>query len=153
MALQDVPSSIRYLPKVLSPPFSTHDSVPVVELEESLLEENHQNLQHSLISQCLNRVVSAKVLAERLPTIWCIQGSLGVLELHKGFLPFTFSNVADLCKARDGSPWIAAGEPIVVTTWVPNFDPQLAYLGAAPLWVRLLGLPLELWIEPIYGRL
>ena len=40
-----------------------------------------------------------------------------------------------------------AGAPIEVTAWVPNFDPQRAYFSSAPVWVRLLGLPLDFWSE------
>ena len=39
-----------------------------------------------------------------------------------------------------------------MTAWVPNFDPQRAFLGTTPLWVRLPRLPLDFWSEQVLRR-
>lgn len=66
---------------------------------------------------------------------------------------FTFTRVSGLCRAREGSPWTVAGAPIAVTAWVPNFDPQRAYFGSAPVWVLVPGLPLDFWSEKVLGMI
>lgn len=101
--------------------------------------ENRLSMHNTLIGQCLHRIVPTKILAQRLPTVWQIQGSLEVLELPNGFLLFKSSTEVDLSRAREGSQWAVADEPIAVTSWVQNFNPNRAYFGTAPLWIRLPG--------------
>lgn len=101
----------------------------MVLLDDSLLEENRRHLQNSLIGQCLDHLVPTRVLTQRLPALWRLQVGLEVLELPRNFSLFKFTSVNDLCRAREGSPWTVAGSPLAITAWIPNFDPQRAYLG------------------------
>lgn len=137
--IQTLQSSIHYLPELPSTPLALLQSYPVIELEESDLMENRLSMHNTLIGQCLHRIVPTKILAQRLPTVWQIQGSLEVLELPNGFLLFKSSTEVDLSRAREGSQWAVADEPIAVTSWVQNFNPNRAYFGTAPLWIRLPG--------------
>ncbi|XXG45609.1 hypothetical protein AAC387_Pa02g0650 [Persea americana] len=47
-----------------------------------------------------------------------------------------------------GSPWKIVGQQIIMTNWVPKFDPTKAHIAELPLWVMLPGLPLEYW-DPV----
>lgn len=48
--------------------------------------------------------------------------------------------------------WTMAGVPIILRRWTPLFDASQMKLGKEPIWVRLLGLPYELW-TPTFFRL
>ncbi|XXG63133.1 hypothetical protein AAC387_Pa05g1386 [Persea americana] len=66
-------------------------------------------MQYTLIGQFLDCSISTRILTQRLPTLWRLQGDLEVLELPKGFSMFKFAAEADLCRAREGSPWTVTG--------------------------------------------
>jgi len=40
--------------------------------------------------------------------------------------------------------------PVLFKRWLPLFDPNKEKLGAGPLWVRLLELPLQFWLEDVF---
>ncbi len=40
--------------------------------------------------------------------------------------------------------------PVLLKHWSPLFDPEREQIGARPLWVRLLGLPLQYWCEEVF---
>lgn len=48
-------------------------------------------------------------------------------------------------RACRGSPWTIADQHLIVTGWVPNFDPTTAFIAQVLVWVMLPGLPLEYW--------
>jgi len=39
--------------------------------------------------------------------------------------------------------WHIEQAPVLLQRWTPLFDPKREQMGATPLWVRLLGLPLQ----------
>ncbi|KAJ8644646.1 hypothetical protein MRB53_006394 [Persea americana] len=117
--------------------------IPTVEFTEKQLVVTKEERSKTLIGQLQGQGATAKILLNRLPTVWQMRGELEVLELPNKLYLFNFNNHGDLVHARFGSPWTVVGQKLLVTNWTPNFDPSNAYIAAAPIWVLLPGLPIE----------
>lgn len=119
------PSAIRYQPKL-----STHDSsVPVISFGEEQLWEDRDAHALSLIAQFRTGRVPICTLLARLPKVSCTHGTMDIVELQNNFLLCIFTSPIDSNRVRLGSPWTIAGKPLILTPWVPNFDPTRAYIA------------------------
>lgn len=49
--------------------------------------------------------------------------------------------------------WHIEHTSVLLKRWSPLFDPEREKLGAVPLWVIILGLPLHFWSEDIFRRI
>lgn len=56
-----------------------------------------------------------------------------------------FTDKKDFTRVWRGSPWKIAGQQVLTTNWIPNFDPPTAFIARLLVWVMLLGLLLEYW--------
>ena len=49
-----------------------------------------------------------------------------------------------------GDPWGFRKNTLTIKKWEPNMDLSDTFFLTTPIWVRLLGLPLEFWHEDIF---
>ncbi|KAJ8630432.1 hypothetical protein MRB53_023755 [Persea americana] len=122
-------SGIRYIEKDVD---RTKER-PIVYLDECLLQKSRRKREKSIIGQLFGQGILVKVLQQRIQMIWCIQGEKEILELL-----LTFSQESDMLKARRWSSWSFAGRELLVTNWVPNFDPERVFIALFPIWVSYL---------------
>ena len=48
------------------------------------------------------------------------------------------------------SYWLFEHAPVLLKRRTPIFDPETKQIGIGPVWIRLLGLPLQYWSEDIF---
>ena len=49
--------------------------------------------------------------------------------------------------------WHFEKAPVLLKRWSPLFDSETEKIGVGPVWIRLLGLPLQYWSEDIFRRI
>ncbi|XXG79808.1 hypothetical protein AAC387_Pa09g0802 [Persea americana] len=91
--------------------------------------------------------IPTKMLQSRLPILWRLRGNLEIVEFPNQFYLFKFGHDQDMALVRLGSPWTVAGHLLILTRWVPDFDPTKVYIATLPIWVSMPGLPFEYWVE------
>ncbi|KAJ8619982.1 hypothetical protein MRB53_028511 [Persea americana] len=92
-------------------------------------------------------IVPTKMLQSRLPILWRLRGNLEIVEFPNQFYLFKLGHDQDMALACLGSPWTVARRQLILTSWVPYFDPTKVYIATLPIWVSMPGLPLEYWVE------
>lgn len=145
-------ASAQHIPS--DPPQHPSLEVPVITVNEDILDcacSRHHRL--SLIGKIGGGFIPARILKQKLPALWRMKGSLEVLDLTHNFFLFHFGVEADLLFARAGSPWTVARKKLLMTGWIPNFDPTRAYIASFPVWVQLPSLPIEYWEEEILRQI
>ncbi|XP_059064150.1 uncharacterized protein LOC131856394 [Cryptomeria japonica] len=80
---------------------------------------------------------------------WKLKGCLEVSAMPGGLFLFKFNTDEDLMYVLLGS-WAYGKHFLTMDKWKPSFDPSTELNRMAPVWVRLLGLPLEFWDEQIF---
>lgn len=73
--------------------------------------------------------------------------------MGNGFTLIKFSNEMDCNYAFFGQPWFVQGQILNLQRWRRYFDPFMECIKAIIVWIRLPGLPLELWGESIFRKL
>jgi len=71
------------------------------------------------------------------------------IELGNGWVLLKFATVVDKHYVWISRPWLVKGLNLVLSLWVPFFDPHSASIGTIDQWVRISCLPWEFWDEPI----
>ena len=102
---------------------------------------------NALIIKLYGRTVGFHVLQNKLNILWKPVGRLDVVDLGEDFYSVRFSLREDMEVVLKNGPWFIAGHFLSIRPWEPFFKPACACVSSIATWVRLHGLPLELY-EP-----
>jgi hypothetical protein len=72
-------------------------------------------------------------------------------SLMKGWLGFLFKTYEDACNIMEGK-WYCGLAILSLKIWYVCFESCLEVFKGIPIWVKLLGIPLELCKESIEGN-
>jgi len=75
-----------------------------------------------------------------------VKGMVEYIELGNGWV-LKFSTVSDREYVWFNRPWFVKGLNLVLSLWVPFFDPYSASIKSVDQWVRISHLPWEFWDE------
>ncbi|XP_061363607.1 uncharacterized protein LOC133307173 [Gastrolobium bilobum] len=125
-------------------------------------EEHKQDCEKwrkALIIKMLGKRIEFKFLLSRLQRIWNLVSSYEAIDLDNGFLLLRFQEDGDYRHVLEEGPWIVNDHYVVIQRWRPLFDPYDDSVKKLAVWVRILGLPIELYtirhlwrIGNIFGR-
>ena len=76
-----------------------------------------------------------------------VRGPVDYIELGNGWILLKFSTVADREYVWVNRPWFVKGLNLVLSSWLPFFDPYSASITHIDQWVRISRLPWEFWDE------
>lgn len=65
--------------------------------------------------------------------------------MPRGFFLFRFSSAQDKELITTNGPWSFRGQVLKLFSWYPELFPLTAEIKSAPVWIRLLGLPIIYW--------
>ena len=107
-----------------------------------------------LVGHVRGRAYSANRLSKWVKEIWgaLLKELSDVHVLPQGWFSLHFAKevYTDLVLAKH---WHIEMAPVLLKSWSPLFDPEREQIGTGPLWVRLLGLPLQHWSEDVLIRI
>lgn len=81
---------------------------------------------------------------------WVLKGQVEVAALPGGCLSLSFSYMKNLRNILCNGWWVIGKHPMFLHKWCPNLNMQDDLTVQAPVWVKLLGLPLEFQMEDMF---
>ncbi|XP_057853625.1 uncharacterized protein LOC131063738 [Cryptomeria japonica] len=81
---------------------------------------------------------------------WALKGQVEITAMSKGALSMSFSCKEDMSRVLYDGPWLIDKSTLALKKWSPKMDLNESFFVQAPVWVRLLGLPLEFWVEDVF---
>ncbi|KAJ6672461.1 ZINC KNUCKLE CX2CX4HX4C-RELATED [Salix viminalis] len=78
--------------------------------------------------------------------VWSPYGLEQVTTMADGFFIFRFRTEEAFSDVIERGPWMFGGKNIILQKWSPRFQFDRSRISSIPMWVRLRGLPLPLWI-------
>ncbi|XP_059068619.1 uncharacterized protein LOC131859103 [Cryptomeria japonica] len=81
---------------------------------------------------------------------WSLKGQVEITTMSKGALSLAFSYKEDMSRVLCDGPWLIGKAMLALEKWVHKMELNGSFFVQAPVWVRLLGLPLEFWVEDVF---
>jgi len=108
----------------------------------------------AVVGRARGKAFSPRFLRKWAAKHWAglVEQPPGVRVLTKGWCAFTFLQEKEV-EAVIGRPWEICGVPVLFKRWTPFFDSKLERVDKELLWVRLPGLPMNLWNEPRFAEI
>ncbi|XP_061358685.1 uncharacterized protein LOC133302885 [Gastrolobium bilobum] len=121
--------------------------------------EDCKQWRKALIIKLLGKMIAPRFLMARLQRLWNLVSPYELIDLDDGFLLLRFQNDNDYRHVLEEGPWIVNDHYVVVQRWRPFFDPYDDQVKKLIVWIRIPGLPIELYtahhlwkIGNIFGR-
>ncbi|XP_019188289.1 PREDICTED: uncharacterized protein LOC109182593 [Ipomoea nil] len=130
-----------------------YEGVPVVKIPKELRAELERPWHKALILKFLGKPPAFMLLQQRLLRLWNRSGKVELLDVGMGFYMARFDLASDYRHVLLDGPWKLFDCYIIPQRWRRNFDPQTAKLESMVVWVRMLGLPVELFREDVIKKI
>eukprot|EP00253_Pinus_taeda_P020851 PITA_20851 len=88
---------------------------------------------------------SEKDLVKWIQLRWKPKGHVDLKLGAKGFFTVIFANLEDKERIFEEGPYFMNNAGLFMRHWEERYNPDAEKLLAAPIWVRLFGLPTEFW--------
>lgn len=122
-----------------------------ISIPDLVLDHNINSMSNSLVGKFMGLRPNIEVVRACVKRKWALKGNVEILALPKGLLSFNFSCEEDKLMILCGSPWLVGKTTLVLRKWQPNLNMNDSLFTQVPVWVKLLGLPLEYWAERIFS--
>ena len=76
-----------------------------------------------------------------------VKGPVDYIDIRNGWFLLKFSTIADRDYVWVNRPWFVKGLNLVLTSWIPFFDPYTTPITNINQWVHISRLPWEFWEE------
>ncbi|XP_061348942.1 uncharacterized protein LOC133294302 [Gastrolobium bilobum] len=93
----------------------------------------------------LGKRIGARFLMSRLVRLWCLVSSYELIDLDNGYLLIRFQDDNDYRHVLEEGPWIVNDHYVIVQRWRPLFDPYDEDFRKVAVWIRIPGLPIEVY--------
>lgn len=100
----------------------------------------------------LGKSMSLKFLEPRIRSLWKLEIGCEIIDMDNDYFCMRFYSRRDYFHVLERGPWIMLGHYMIVAKWRPNFHPSKETISRTAMWIRLPGLPLELFDETILMR-
>jgi len=100
---------------------------------------------HALICKFVGFWPSERDLARWIQQRWKPKGHIDLKLGAKGFFTVIFSNLEDKERTFEEGPYFMNNAGLFMRHWEDRYNPDNEKMLAAPIWVRLFGLPMEFW--------
>ncbi|XP_061344299.1 uncharacterized protein LOC133290248 [Gastrolobium bilobum] len=132
---------------------------PTYKISKAQHKEDCKKWKKALIIKLLGRRISSRFLLARLQRLWGLTGTFEAIDLDNGYIVLCFSDDRDYIHVLQEGPWVIADHYLIVQRWRPLFNPYEDVVQKLAIWMRLPGLPIELYsnqhlwrIDNIFGR-
>ncbi|XP_061357635.1 uncharacterized protein LOC133301939 [Gastrolobium bilobum] len=132
---------------------------PSFKLSREQHKEDCKQWRRALIIKLLGKRMGARFLMARVIRMWNLMGVYEVIDMDNGYLVVRFQEDSDYNHVLHEGLWIVADHYLTVQRWRPLFNPYDDQLKKLAVWIRIPGLPLELYttknlwkIGSIFGR-
>ncbi|KAA3481887.1 reverse transcriptase [Gossypium australe] len=112
-----------------------------------LYEELCRPWRETLIVRLLDKKVGYQLLTRRLLALWNPKGTVSFVDVGNEFYVVKFAQREDYTTVVTGGPWIVHDSYLTVRPWKAGFRPEEDDLHTTLVWIRIQGLPLEMFDE------
>lgn len=113
-------------------------------------DKDVRDLGACLIGYILGRFPGMKEI-EKVRNSWQVPHTFAMHD--SGWMVFRFANEEDRTRVLEGGPYDTFEDPWLIRPMPKCFSFDDASFGSIPTWIRLPGLPLDLWSEVALGKL
>ncbi|RVW62509.1 hypothetical protein CK203_064024 [Vitis vinifera] len=127
-----------------------------VETKEEETKNNVSRLKQCLIgkwSPSLAREEDLASLGWAAARVWGLKGKLGLARLGKGCALLEFEKVEEAKRVLASGARLVGGIQMGLEVWSPKFGCASEGEDKKEAWVRILGLPISLWVPSILKRM
>lgn len=114
-----------------------------IRFDEDTMGRARLHFQHSLIGKFFGKPSPFDQIKAILHTKWSDFGEISISDLPDGYLLFHYESFDVVQKLMFEGPWGVNGATLQRTPRKPFFEPALAKLSIAVVWVQLHNLPVE----------
>jgi len=104
---------------------------------------------HALICRFVGYWPSERELYRWIVQRWRPRGQVDLKLGAQGFFIAIFSNLEDKNRIFEEGPYFLNNAGLFVKYWEERYNPEKEKMLDAPVWVRLFGVPDEIWKQPI----
>ncbi|XP_061358972.1 uncharacterized protein LOC133303116 [Gastrolobium bilobum] len=122
---------------------------PSFRVPKEIHKEACKKWRNALIMKLLVKRLNVKFLLGRLLKMWGILGAYEFIDLENDYFLFRFMDEKDYMHVLQDGPWIIVDHYVTVQRWRPMFDPYDEVLKKLAIWIRIPGLPIELYTSHI----
>ena len=126
-----------------------------IEIKEEDIRNNVSRLKQCLIAKWNPKSAREEDLAclgWSAARAWGLKGKLGLARLGKGCALLEFETVEEAKKVLTAGVRAVGGIQLGLEMWSPSFGCSVEYEDRKDAWVRILGLPISLWVPSILRR-
>ncbi|XP_059077914.1 uncharacterized protein LOC131876510 [Cryptomeria japonica] len=125
-------------------------SICSISIPDGIVDKNLTNMDSILVGKYVGLQPNIEFIRSWVAHKWRGNGQTEVTAMPNIFFSFSFTCDEDLKLVLAGGPWLLGKSSLALKKWEPRFNPKDWKCNEAPIWVCLLGLPLEYWDEKIF---
>ena len=126
-----------------------------VEVRGEEINENLRKLEHCLVGSwnpSLATGVDLEILGWLMARSWGLQGKSGLARLEKGRILLEFEFVGEAKRVLSSGNRLVGGVQLGLERWSPRCGCEEEGGNRKEAWVKILGLPISLWVPSILRR-
>ena len=118
-----------------------HVTIPLKEIEDV-----SARFANTLYGYFIGKRLAFPIVENYVKNTWAKFGLERVM-LNNGFFLFQFSTKEGMDKVLEAGPWLIRSMPIFLSVWSPNTTLAKEEVTAAPVWLKLLNVPIVAYTE------
>lgn len=126
---------------------------PVLPLSDEELNLWSNPWRNTLVVNVLGKRVSYKMIENSLNRSWIKNGGIQIIDMCDGYYQVVFKNEEDYKNALYEGPWKVADHHLIMQRWRPLFLMNAHKTRKAAVWIRIPGLPIELYNDIFLRRI
>jgi len=128
-------------------PISSNPEVSILPKSPTNITQNMDELNAlCLLGQIWGDHIPLSAIISKTKNDWkFLKGQVDYVDLGNHWILIRFANVSDKERVWCERPWFVGSFNLVLTEWIPFFDPFSASISHIDQWVRIPRLPWEFW--------
>lgn len=123
----------------------------ILEIDEDLVDNGKWT--NCLVGYFLDGRMNFNLLRSTAHKVWDSMGLVSVIPDVSGFTFFEFRDEEAKLSVLEKGPWFFSKRCLVLKNWQRMMSPTKVHPSKIPVWIRIHGLPLELWNQECFSRI
>lgn len=123
----------------------------ILEIDEDLVDNGKWT--NCLVGYFLDGRMNFNLLRSTAHKVWDSMGLVSVIPDVSGFTFFEFRDEEAKLSVLEKGPWFFSKRYLVLKNWQRMMSPTKVHPSKIPVWIRIHGLPLELWNQECFSRI
>ncbi|KAF7839279.1 reverse transcriptase [Senna tora] len=135
-------------------PKDQHLESPSILLSSEEISQAHSQWASSIIVRLMGCFIDQASLTNKLMSIWNLRAQPNIINLGLGFFIVRFGSIEDRWSALLHGPTLINGHLLAIDLWKQGFSlSSVKRFSSSPVWIKLEGLPIELFAPNILIRI